>query len=40
MPFESMVGSAFVVAVFALFAAALAWGDWSSRQARKQLPRR
>jgi hypothetical protein len=35
MPFESIVGSALIVAAFTIFALALAWGDWSSRQARK-----
>lgn len=36
MPFESVVGSAIVVAVFTIFALSIAWGDWSSRQPPKR----
>lgn len=36
MPFESLIGSGFVVLAMAIFGAALAYGDWASRHPRRR----
>jgi len=36
MPFDAMVVSAAVIAMFVVFACALAWGDFQTRAARQK----